>query len=455
MGLINFGGIATGVDTNALVEQLLAVERLPQVRLKQRQELLKTREDVLRDASSRLLNLKTAAKALGDALLFAKVSAVTSSDATAITATASGTAVAGAYTVSVTQLARNEVKTQGSAITQAAADDTLSFSIDGGPARTFSIAAGASLSSIAASINSATIGVNAAVVDGKLRLDAAGVLAVADGDTANGYDLAADLAFATTQTHQQSQFTVNGTAYARATNTVGDAIAGVSFTLLKQASSTLTVSQPAIDAAKIKTKVQEFVTQYNSTYSFLRDKVNEAKVVPPKTTSDQLKGALKGDRDLTTTMRDLRRALADAVGGLAADADELAEIGIGTGSSSGVLSTSANDGLLVLDNAKLDKALAERPQGVQDLLQRAGAGYSDHGLVRRISDVVDPLTQVGGLLGMRTDGYAAERKRMDDRIAQLERQLVLREQRWRAQFTAMERLVAGYQKAGSLFGGGA
>ena len=451
MALINFGGLATGVDTSAMIEQLLAVERLPQVRLRQRQELLKTREDTMRDASSRLLNLKNAVKALADPLLFRKVSTVTSS-AAAVTASTTGTPVAGAYTVSVTQLARNEVKTQGSAVTQAAAADTLSFSIDGGAATTVAVAAGESLATIAASINAAAIGVNAVVVDGKLRLDAAGVLAVTDGDAGNGYDLAGDLALATTQTHRQSQFTVNGTAYARSTNTISDVVAGVSFTMLEEASATLTVGQPALDAAAVTAKVQELVAQYNSTVSFLREKVNEAKVVPPRTTADQLKGSLKGDRDLTTIMRDLRRALADAVSGLPADVDELVEIGIGTGTSSGVLSSSANDGLLVLDTAKLERTLASRPQAVQDLLQRIGGSSAEHGLVRRLTDAIDPLTQAGGVLGLRTDGYAAERKRIDGRVAELERQVLLREQRWRAQFTAMEQLVARYKQAGSLLG---
>lgn len=452
MSIVNFGGLFSGIDTNSIIQQLLVVERQPQALVKQRQELAKTREAAIRDVNTRLLNLKTAAKALGEASLFAKVATVTSSDATTVSASAAGTPVAGAYAVTATQLARNEIKTQGSAITQAASADTLSFSLDGGAAKTVAIAAADSLATIADKINKAAIGVNAAVVDGKLRIDAAATIAVSDGDTTNGYDLAADLGFTTTQTHLDSSFTVDGTSYTRPTNTIADVVPGVSFTLLKLASATLTVSQPAVDSARVREKVQAFVDQYNSTYSFVRDKVNEAKVVPAKTAADQLKGALRSDMGLGWVLRDLRQALGNAVSGLAAATDEFAEIGISTGKSTGVLTASANSGTLVLDTTKLEQALKDNPQAVQDLFQRVGASSAENGLVRRLTDIIDPLTQAGGVLAARIDGYVADATRLDSRLADLERQVLLREKTWRAQFSAMERLIGGYQKSSSLFG---
>src|SRR3989304_5204913 len=140
--LFNVGGLASGLDTNSIVDQLMAIERQPQTRLLQRQRVEEARQNGLRDVSTRLANLKSAAAALRDSTLWADVQTVESSDASRATATRTSGAAAGAYDLTITQLARAQQLTQGSAVTAAAAGDTLHLQVGSGTTVNVAIKAG-------------------------------------------------------------------------------------------------------------------------------------------------------------------------------------------------------------------------------------------------------------------------------------------------------------------------
>lgn len=57
--LFNIGGIASGLDTNTIIGQLLAIERQPEVRALQQQHVEEARQNALRDVNTRLTNLQT------------------------------------------------------------------------------------------------------------------------------------------------------------------------------------------------------------------------------------------------------------------------------------------------------------------------------------------------------------------------------------------------------------
>ena len=112
-GEFSFGGLASGIDTQLLIQRLVAVARRPITNLQNRQRQLEDREKFFGDLGTDLGKLRDRAKSLGDvADLLAYT--VSSSDATKATATASGEALATAHTLEITQLARAErEKTQG------------------------------------------------------------------------------------------------------------------------------------------------------------------------------------------------------------------------------------------------------------------------------------------------------------------------------------------------------
>src|SRR3954464_8203315 len=101
----NISGLASGIDTSTIIDQLMAIERQPQTRLKTQVTLSQARKTALSDVQTRLKNLQLAAQDLKSAALWANKQTLDVSDPTKLTATSTGSIGTGAYTVSVTSLA--------------------------------------------------------------------------------------------------------------------------------------------------------------------------------------------------------------------------------------------------------------------------------------------------------------------------------------------------------------
>src|SRR5215468_10616597 len=151
--LFNISGLASGIDTNSIVSQLMSIERQPQVRLQQQQTVETARQQALRDVNTRLQNLQSAIADLRDPSTWADQQEVDSSDTSLVTAVRTGGAAAGGYQVTVTQLARAQQLTQGTGINTASADGTLTIQVGSGTAVNVNVAAGDSLQTVADKIN--------------------------------------------------------------------------------------------------------------------------------------------------------------------------------------------------------------------------------------------------------------------------------------------------------------
>src|SRR5215468_7838730 len=103
--LFNISGLASGIDTNSIVTQLMTIERQPQVRLQQQQTVEAARQQALRDVNTRLSNLQDAIAGLRDVSTWADQQEVDSSDSSHVTALRTGGAAAGGYQIAVSQLA--------------------------------------------------------------------------------------------------------------------------------------------------------------------------------------------------------------------------------------------------------------------------------------------------------------------------------------------------------------
>src|SRR3954468_9179768 len=102
---INFGGLASGLDTNSIIDQLMAIERQPQTRLKLKQQQIDTRKSALSDIQSRLKNLRLAAQDLKSPTLWLDTQTVDVNDSTKVAATRTGGAGTGAYQLTISQMA--------------------------------------------------------------------------------------------------------------------------------------------------------------------------------------------------------------------------------------------------------------------------------------------------------------------------------------------------------------
>ena len=102
-GISSSVGIFSGIDTGALIEQLLAIEARPKAQAQNRVGQLKLRQVAFLDINSRLSGLRAAAKAFGEVKTF-QTKGVTSSDTDVLTAKAGTSAAAGSYTFIVDRL---------------------------------------------------------------------------------------------------------------------------------------------------------------------------------------------------------------------------------------------------------------------------------------------------------------------------------------------------------------
>ena len=107
MGELRLPGLSTGIDTSALVKQLMAIERRQQDLYARRQNVWKDRRDALNDLQTKLKSLKTAVTALSDSSEL-RAYTTASSDTDILTAEASHNAFEGNHAVVVNQLANAE-----------------------------------------------------------------------------------------------------------------------------------------------------------------------------------------------------------------------------------------------------------------------------------------------------------------------------------------------------------
>jgi flagellar hook-associated protein 2 len=462
------GGLASGLDTNQIISQLMAIERRPRTRLEQRQKVEEARQTALRDIQTRLRNLQSAAAALRDAATWGDRQTVETSDATRVSARRVGGAAAGGYTIQVDGLARAAQTTQGTSLSAAAAADTLRITV-GATTVDVAITAGDSLQTIADRINGTSdVPVYASVVSGKLVLSgketgAANTISVADGDTANAYDLATALGFAQSQAPADADFWLNGVHVTdRASNVVTDALVGVELTLKATtggATIGVSVGTPGPDTEAVQAKVQAFVEQYNSTLDFIRSKLEEERVANPRTDAERAKGTLRGDPGLTMLLSRMRQAVSDVFTGGSSDIDQLSEVGLTTGASTGAsaLNRNAVAGMLTLDAAKLAEKLASDFGKVRALFTKVTGTYATEGLSQRLARYLDPWLQGDGtnaaFLGSRITASQQLVGTLKDQMASIDLRLAQRERALRLEFTAMERALQQARDQGTWLQG--
>jgi flagellar hook-associated protein 2 len=455
------GGLASGLDTDAIVKQLISLERGPQIRLRQKQTIEEARQNALRDVKSRLTNLSTKIAGLRDIATWADVQSVSSSDATKIDATRTAGAAAGAYTLSVTQLARAAQQTQQTSTTAASADGTLTFQVGTGSAVTVNLTAGDTLGTIATKINgSSDIPVYASEVGGKLVISAK-TTGAANALTVGG-TLTGDFGFADTITPQDAVYAVNGGApKTSASNTVTDGIAGLTLTLKSLTTSdvTVTVGSPGPDSAAIQKKIQEFVDQYNSTVDFIKGKIEEKKVAKPTSDADRTKGVLNGDSALSGLLGSFRAAVADMVTGRPSEMSYASQAGLSTGKTTGdgALNQDAISGKLSLDTAKLTEQLAARFTDVKAIFTNVTGDYSTEGLAQRLDGLTNTWVMGDGTNGALIDARIdSEQSLIDDLKKQQSRwdtRLATKEASLRKQFASLESVLSRTQNQGHWLSG--
>ena len=166
---------------------------------------------------------------------------------------------------------------------------------------------------------------------------------------------ASEVAFTQQQEPNDASFKLDNLTITRATNTISDAITGVTFSLLSDTGDsdpTLTVNI-APDTSLITNGVNNFLTAYNNLKEFIAEQTQVDE------NGNLLDTAILGNDDI---IRDVARGV-DAqflsfVSGITdGDVKSLSDIGVSTTTFPGDSTTPKTEGILILDQAKFNAAI--------------------------------------------------------------------------------------------------
>jgi flagellar hook-associated protein 2 len=426
MAGIQLSGLASGMDTASLISQLMAIERTPRTKITFDQSATTRRQSLLQDINTKLTALKSANDDLKSATTWLDTQSVESGDATKLTATRTGGAPPGGYDVSISQLATAERRTYG--FQSPAADGPLKILNQNGTERaSIDLKAGASVDDAVSAINSSTD---------------ANIYAV----NVNG-----DLVLAAKATGDSSQFSATGAGAERQSNTITDALPGVTLTLKGKTAvgSTvgLSVGTPGPDRDAIATKVQNFITAYNALVTTTRADLDEKRVPKAANSADAQKGTLFGDSGLSSMLSSFRASVSAPIAGLSG-LTALTDLGISTGAANtgAAVNQDAVDGKLVLDTTKLNAALDANPLGVRKLL--GGLSGTD-GFAQSFGALLAPLQGTGGIFDARVTAATKDLSDIADKLTTFDARMDAKENAYNKKFTALEQAMQKSQAVGS------
>lgn len=442
---ISSPGVGSGLDVNSIVSKLMELERIPLTRLNSKETDYQAKLTAYGSIKGALSSLQTAAATLTSTTTFSgKTSSV--SDSTVLSASATSTAAAGTYSLSVTQLAKNHTlrsNTNYAATTDTFNTGNLAISINGGAAVNVAITAGNNtLAGIRQAINDANAGVTATIInDGStnrlvLRSNTSGsvgdiAVTVTDDGSGGTHALAGldSASLVQTEAADDAMLSINGLGITRTSNTITDAIEGVTLNLTKgtlasPGTATLTVAN---NTAATTTAINSFVSAYNSAINLL--KTSSAYNATTKTAS-----VLTGDGTVRTLQSRLNSLVQTTVSGIAGGIDTLSSIGISV----------QKDGTLLADSTKVSAALADPAKDVAALFTQTTVG--NEGIAVRFYSALSEVVGVGGLIASRTDGITSTIKDIGTTRDALNLRLAAIETRYRQQFTNLDTLVASMNK---------
>lgn len=549
---ISTAGVGSGLDIESIVSSLMAVEQKPLTLVSTQKTAYQSKLSAYGTMKSALTTFQTAVTALSTSAKF-NAQTATSANTANFTATANGSATIGDYAVTVNQLAKSQkIAMDGvTNVTDVIGTGTLTIGFGTFTPAVVSPATPASFTPNAAkadltitidssnntlagvrdAINAANGSVSATIVnDGSsnrlvitskdtgevnsLKITVAdddGVSTDATGLSKLAYDPLATAGSGKNMTQMQEAknalLDIDGISIVKSSNTINDAVAGVTLNLLKTSDSAAVNLAVATDQAKIKESVTAFVDAYNKVNDTMR---NLTKYDESGTSS----GKLLGDATARSVISKIKAVVTQTVdtGGTLTS---LSDIGV----------SFQRDGKLALDSTKLTNAVTNHFSEIANLFAtsakstdaqvsfvsntsktQAGTyavtvtqlgttttdavgtingvaavgsnfnlvgatGDASEGLSVKVSggslgsrgtvtftkgyaaqldDVLDSLLDDEGILAARTEGMDSSIKRLDKQTEAINLRLTAIEKRYREQFTRLDSLLASLQSTSSF-----
>ena len=416
MATASVSGLASGLDTSTIIDQLMQVEAAPQARLKTNLTAEQSSVSLLQSLNTKAAALVSQAQELAAGTGWNALTATSSSTAVALTTTGGTAGGSFAFTVDRTATAHrltfvNEAPATGAVVS---GGTTVSLT-SGGTTQTLDTGDG-TLDGLVKALNGAGTGVTATKVkldDGNYRLivsasktGAAAAFTLTNGD---GSDL---LGGATIASGQDAQITLGTDKIHSATNTFTGVVPGVDVTVSAAAVGTSVEVNVARDASKIQDKVKSLVDNVNAI-------LTQIDSLTAYNASTKTSGPLAGDASL----RDLRTNLLNAV--YPADNTSMASVGLQTDRT----------GKLVFDATAFATAYAADPAAVAS---KFTSGTVD-GFAARVATVATRASdKYTGSITTAITGHTSEITQLQSSIDAWDTRLELRRTTLQNQFTALE-----------------
>ncbi len=419
------------VDPASMAMQLVAIERQNMDKLlKKQMDSIKGQQSAISTLTTKLSTFQTMLKDLNKASNLQAQKATMSQEGL-MTVTSNGKASSGQYNFFVEQLAQSHQVglSLNSENTPLPTDGVFSLTVKGKSVDIdlASLPAGATVKDLVSHINNAkdNPGVKATLVrtDGKVNMvltskdsgeeNAITVNYSGDASSSLGVAVANKTEITKAQDARLQMGGNNPLTITSASNKIENVVDGLTLQLTKAQKSGDAPLQVTVEQDKeaVTGSLKKFVDSYNE----LVDELAKMTSSDPKAP-----GALSSD----SGVRSLKSALANSVRDLP-NGLSLSSLGIKT-DKTGKLSFSDTD---------FNKALEKDPE----LLGKALMG--DDGLLKRMSNSLDPYTKRDGALKGRKSGLEASEKRVNERMEALDRRMNSAYKRYLNQFTTMNQMM--------------
>ncbi len=439
MAGIQLGGV--NLDVKGIVSQLMQLESRPLVKLQEQQTQYNLQLSELGRLKSALSTFQSSMENLSSLEKFEtyKTSNSEDSDSQTYTASVDENAESGTYSIEVTSLAEaHKIGTStavGAADTYSPATPTDKLELSVGSDSISVDIDGKTITQVRDEINSQAqdneVGVSASVIQtgtDEFQL----VITATETGTENAIVVTSNTASTgvgsldlnlsqNIQDAADGKVEIDGYEVVSSTNTIEDAIEGVSLNLLDDLDSvsTLTVSR---DTAAVTSSINDFIESYNTLMSSIE--IYES-------------GALEGDSFLDSVKSAIRNQLNTS--SETGTFNYLAEIGV---------TSNADTGDLELNSTVLEKAISADYEAVSKLF-----ADEDNGIAYRLDNIVDDFISYSGLIKSKEDGINDRLRYNADSQDTMSYRLEAKETAFLKQFSALDSLIGQMSSTSNALAG--
>lgn len=471
---INFLGSYSGIDS-ATIDSMIEAESGKLVQYTSKQTSITAQKNAWKDINTRLDSLYTKLGTLGEDKTF-KSKLATSSDTSKVAITASTDATASNYSIEVNRLATSNQVTSGEiplakgktikesleltgtfTVTSQATTGTEEEIEETSGKFEISITAKDSLKDIVGKINekSKESGIQAKIVDNRIIMTDSkmgertmvfgGSVTDEDGTVIDNSDMAGALGFEKDKTYnggQSAELTIDGIKVTRDTNSITDAVEGLTFDLkgVTEASKPVSIGIKEDIDTTVKA-FQSFVDQYNSTLTFIGDQLD----VGDPSAENNKTGALVGDSSLIRLQSSLRSLMTGSANTGNAAYNNLESVGFSVD----------RFGKATLDTEKLKTALADDPTAVKKILFQTTSTETtavdengetttvttetEVGMAQKMRALVDTyISEKTGIIATKSDTYDKSLKDLSESITKFNERLEKKRENYIAMFTRVD-----------------